>query len=182
MKVIRVCQALALATMLVVSPRVAAAQDAANPHARSRFWFNGGLGYGSLGCSDCSGREGGFTGNLTFGGTLSPKVLLGGSSNGWTKSEDGVTITAGALTALIRFYPSATGGFYVIGGLGLGTLSIDTSFGDASETGTAAILGLGYDFRVGDNVSLSPFLNGVGASFDGGDVNFNQLGLSVTVH
>jgi hypothetical protein len=168
--------------MLVVSPRVAAAQDAANPHARSGFWFNGGLGYGSLGCSDCSGREGGFTGNLTFGGTLSPKVLLGGSSNGWTKSEDGVTITAGALTALIRFYPSATGGFYLIGGLGLGTLSIDTSFGDASETGAAAILGLGYDFRVGDNVSLSPFLNGVGASFDGGDVNFNQLGLSVTVH
>lgn len=171
--------------LLALAPQTGFAQDeeaAENKHPRSGFWFNGGLGGGSLGCSDCVGRESGWTGNLTFGGTISPKVLLAGSSNAWTKSESGTTLTAGAVTAMMRFYPSATGGFYLAGGLGIATLSIDSSFGDASETGTAAILGLGYDFRVSENVSLTPYLNGVGASFDGGDLNFNQFGLSVTVH
>lgn len=171
--------------LLVLAPQAVVAQTsetAENTHQRDGFWFNGGLGGGSLGCSDCVGREGGWTGNLTFGGTLSQKVLLAGSSNVWTKSDNGATVTAGALTAMLRFYPSATGGFYLAGGLGVGTLSIDTDFGDASETGAAAILGVGYDFRVSRNVSLTPYLNGVGASFDGGDLNFNQFGLSVTVH
>lgn len=179
-----ICLPAALA-LFAMAPQTALAQanDAENnPHQRDGFWFNGGLGYGSLGCSDCVDREGSWTGNLTFGGTISQKVLLAGSSNAWTKSEGGTTITAGAVTALLRFYPSATGGFYLTGGLGIGTLSVDTSFGDASDTGAAAILGLGYDFRVSPNVSLSPYLNGVGATFDGGDLNFNQLGLSVTVH
>lgn len=171
--------------LLAATPRLGIAQDGdatPNPNPRSGFWFNGGLGWGSLGCQDCSDRESSWTGNLTFGGTISQKVLLAGSSNVWTKSEDGVTLTTGALTALIRFYPSATGAFFLTGGLGVGTVSVDTSVGDDSETGAAALLGLGYDFRVSDNVSLTPFLNGVGLSFSDGDLNFSQLGLSVTVH
>lgn len=185
MKISKWASAVAAIALLAVAPQEGVAQDseeAENKHARSGFWFNGGLGGGSLGCSDCGDRETGLTGNLTFGGTVSPKVLLAGSSNAWTKSENGTTLTAGAVTAMMRFYPSATGGFYLAGGLGIATLSIDSQFGDASETGAAAILGLGYDFRVSQNVSLTPYLNGVGANFDGGDLNFNQLGLSVTVH
>ena len=94
--------------------------------------------------------------------TVSRKVLLGVSSNAWTKSESGVTLTAGTLTAAIRFYPSATGGFFLTGGLGVGTLDLAiTGLGSASETGFGALLGLGVDLRAGRNVSLTPFWNGL---------------------
>lgn len=171
---------------LTVSPTPGVGQESSEDgtaHKRSGFWFNGGLGYGSLGCDDCTDREGGLVGTLSFGGTLSQKVLLSGSTYGWTKEESGVRLTTNAVTASLRFYPSETGGFYLLGGLGFGTVDLDVSgFGSASETGAAAVLGLGVDIRVSDNVSLTPYLHGVGISFDDGDANFNQLGLSITTH
>src|SRR2546426_12601515 len=89
------------------------------PQLRHGFWFSGGLGYGSLGCQSCGSREGALSGNLSLGGTLSQKVLLGVSTNGWTKSQSGSTLTVGTLTAAIRFYPAATGGFFLTGALRL---------------------------------------------------------------
>jgi hypothetical protein len=137
-----------------------------------------------MGCQDCYWREGGFSGNASLGGTLSSKVLLGAMSAGWTKEESGVTLTVGSLAAVVRFYPSATGGFYLLGGLGIGTISADISgFGSDSETGASAILGLGYDIRVGKSVSLTPFWNGVGVSTSNdSDANFGQIGLGITIH
>jgi hypothetical protein len=169
--------ALVLATF---SPQVASAQG----HAQTRqgFWFNGGLGYGSLGCQDCGSREGGLSGGLALGGSLSQKVLLGAGTNAWTKSENGATLTVGTLTALIRFYPSATGGFFLLGGLGVGTIHAEVSGFGASENGVGALVGLGYDIRVGQNVSLTPYWNGFAMSSDDSDANVGQIGLGVTVH
>lgn len=165
---------------LVVFPGGLAAQ---RPQAREGFWFSGGLGYGSLGCQDCDAREGGLSGGLSLGGTLSEKVLLGVGTTGWTKSEDGVTLTAGTLAATIRFYPSATGGFFLLGGLGLGAVNLDVDgVGSESETGAGAVVGLGYDIRIGQMVSLTPYWNGVGISYSDGDANFGQIGLAVTLH
>jgi hypothetical protein len=170
----------AAVALLLSIPGLASAQT---PQTRESLWFSGGLGYGSLGCQDCSGREGGLSGGLALGGTLSQKLLLGVGTNGWTKSEGGATLTVGTLTALMRFYPSATGGFFLTGGLGLGTVNAEVSgFGSASETGVGALLGLGYDFRVGRNLSLTPFWNGFAMSSTNSDANVGQLGLSVTVH
>jgi hypothetical protein len=154
-----------------------------NRHSRRGFWISGGLGYGSLGCEDCGGREGGLSGGLQLGGSLSQKVLLGGGTSGWTKDEGGVTLTVGTLVALIRFYPSSTGGFFLLGGLGLGTVYAKVDgFGDDTETGGGALLGLGYDLRVGDNVSLTPFWNGFAVRTENTDANVGQIGLSLTVH
>jgi len=177
-----------LATMVLVAvvtlgmalPSAASAQA---DHTRQGFWFNGGLGYGSLGCEDCGSREGAVSGGLAIGGSLSQKVLLGAGTNGWSKSENGGTVTVGTLTALIRFYPSATGGFFLLGGLGLGSIHAEASgFGGDTETGVGALVGLGYDFRVGKNVSLTPYWNGFAASTSNADANVGQLGLGVTVH
>lgn len=152
-------------------------------HARKGFWLNLGLGWGSLGCEDCDSREGGFSGGLALGGSISQKVLLGGGTNGWYKSEDGTTLTVGVLTAQVRFYPSATGGFFLLGGLGVGTISVDTDFyGSDSETGAAALLGLGYDIRIGKNVSLTPFWNGFATTTSNSDANVGQIGFGVTIH
>jgi len=172
--------AAAVLALLALTPEAASAQAG---HARQGFWFNGGLGYGSLGCQDCSGREGALSGGLALGGTLSQKLLLGVGTNGWTKSENGATLTVGTLTALARFYPSATGGFFLLGGLGIGSIHAEIAdFGSDTETGVGALVGLGYDIRVGPNVSLTPYWNGFAASTSNADANVGQLGLGVTVH
>jgi hypothetical protein len=156
---------------------------AQRPHVRDGFWFNVGLGVGSLGCDDCGSRESALSGQIGLGGTLSDKVIIGAMSNGWTKSEGGVTLTAGTLVVGIRFYPSATGGFFLTGGLGLGSISAEfAGFGSDSEIGTGAMVGLGWDIRVGDNVSLTPFWNGFATKTDNADANVGQIGLSVTIH
>jgi hypothetical protein len=157
--------------------------EPANRHLRRGFWFSGGLGYGTLGCDDCTSREDGLSGGLALGGSLSQKVLLGVGTNGWTKDEGGSTLTVGTLVALIRFYPSATGGFFLLGGLGVGSIHLAVDgFGSDSETGAGALLGLGYDIRVGSNVSLTPFWNGFAAQTTNFDANVGQLGLSITLH
>jgi len=158
-------------------------------HARLRhgFWFSGGLGWGSIGCSDCYDRVNGVSGGLSLGGTLSQHVQLGASSNGWVKSEDGATVSAGTLTGVVKVYPSSRGGFFLLGGVGVATFTASAASSgwgfSATTTGAGAVLGLGYDIRVGRNVSLTPFYNGVGMAFDN-DVDFNlsQLGLAVTFH
>jgi hypothetical protein len=110
-------------------------------------------------------------------------VILGLGINGWYKSEGGVSLTAGTLTALLRFYPSATGGFFLLGGLGLGSIRTEISgIGSDTDLGGGALLGLGWDLRVGNNVSLTPFWNGFAVETPDGDANVGQIGLSVTAH
>lgn len=170
---------------LVALALVALPARAQHPQVRQGFWFNAGLGYGSLGCQDCDSREGGLSGAIAIGGTLAHgKLYLGAGTNGWTKEEQGVRLNVGTLTALIRWYPSATGGFFLLAGLGVGQVEIRVSgVGNASETGTAALIGLGYDIRVGRNVSLTPFWNGYGIQADDDvDANVGQIGLGITVH
>jgi hypothetical protein len=177
-RVLAVASIVAL-TMLESAP--AAAQG--RPQTRDGFWFNGGLGLGTAGCDGCDGRQSSATLALGAGGTLSSKVLLGASIDGWSKSEGGATITIVTFLARMRFYPSATGGFFLTAGLGLGSVDAElTGFGGASETGTGALIGLGYDIRVGNTVSLTPFWNGFATHTSNTDFNVGQLGLSVTVH
>lgn len=157
--------------------------SAQNPQTRKGFWFNAGFGWGSLGCDNCGDRTGGLSGGLSLGGALSQKFLLGVGTSGWTKEENGARLTVGTLDARIRFYPSATGGFFLTAGLGFGRISASASgFGTVSESGAGALLGLGYDFRVGKNVSLTPYWNGFAVKTENGDANVGQIGLGITVH
>jgi len=160
--------------------------EAQNAQTRNGFWIQLGLGYGTLGCQDCLDREGGASGMLALGGTLNQHWLLGMASNAWTKSENNATLTVSTVTALVRFYPSVTSGFFLNGGVGVGRVEASASgFGvtfTASETGGGAMLGLGWDLRVGSNVSLTPFWNGFAMSSDNTDANVGQIGLAVTIH
>ena len=168
---------LIVAMWLLVAPTRGAAQE------RHGFWFNGGLGYGSLGCEDCGSRESGLSGGLSLGGTLSPNLLLGVGTTGWYKDEGGANLTVGTLDARLRWYPSTTGGFFLTTGLGVGSISASADgFGSASETGVGFMLGLGYDIRVGSGLSLTPFWNGFAVRTDNSDANVGQLGLSLTLH
>ena len=169
--------------MLTGTVGVVSAQDGDNKHERKGFWLNVGLGTGSLGCDDCDGRESALSGGFGIGGTLSQKVTIGLMTNGWTKEEFGASLTVGTAVVGVRFYPSATGGFFLQGGLGLGSTDLGVSgLGSASETGSGAMLGVGYDIRIGRNVSLTPFYNGFAVKTDNADANVGQLGLGITVH
>ncbi len=89
----RTALALAVITACLAGSALAQQPRPRQPKLRHGFWFSGGLGYGSLGCKDCSGRTGAVSGNISLGGTLSQKLLLGVSTNGWTKSESGSSLT-----------------------------------------------------------------------------------------
>lgn len=142
---------------------------AGHPQERQGFWigFGGGYGsaYGEADCQDCDGgdREGSFTGFLKLGGTLNDRVLLGVEGNAWVKEQDGLTLTLGSFTGTVTFYPQASSGFFLKGGVGLSY--VDTEFGDgslsvsASKTGWGVLAGLGYDLRVGRNISITPSVN-----------------------
>jgi hypothetical protein len=148
------------------------------PHVREGFWFNIGLGFGSLGCQDCATREDGLSGGLSLGGAIGDRVLLGVGTSGWAKNVAGQTLSVGVLDARVRFYPVRTSGFFLTGGLGVGSIS----FAGESEFGAGAIVGLGWDIRVSRNVSLTPFWNGFAMSNSNGDANVGQIGVGVTIH
>ena len=120
----------------------AASAHAQNKQVRDGFWISGGLGYGSLGCDNCAAREGGVSGDLSLGGTITPRLLLGVGTAAWTKSQQGATLTVATLDARVRFYPVRTGGFFLTGGVGVGSASAGLSgYGNSTETGLGLILG-----------------------------------------
>lgn len=167
-------------TPAAATQRQPASQDVvvARPQIREGFWFNIGLGYGSLGCDGCLGRESGLSGGLALGGTVSDRVLVGVGTTGYAREVLGEILSAGTLDARIRFYPVRTSGFFLNGGIGVGTLS----YAGETEFGLGLMLGLGWDVRVGRRVSLTPFWNGSAMRNADVDANFGQLGVGVTWH
>ena len=137
-----------------------------HPQERQGFWIGFGGGYGSadVSCDACDngGREGSFTGFLKLGGTLNKRVLLGVEGNAWVKEQDGLTLSLGSFTGTVTFYPQASSGFFLKGGVGVSY--VDTTFREGSlsaigRTGWGVLAGIGYDLRVGRNISITPSVN-----------------------
>ena len=162
---------------------VATAAQGQNAQIRQGFWFSGGLGMGSLGCDNCgTTRENGLTGDVSLGGTLSRRWLLGVGTSGWSKSEQGGRLTVATLDARVRFYPWTTGGFFVTGGIGGASVRESVSGISATESGVGALFGIGYDYRVARNASITPYWNGFGMRNNNTDANVGQIGLAITLH
>ena len=170
-----------VALLVAATPVAAAAQG--HPQTREGFWIGFGFGYGTLGfeCSGCSSdRAGAFSGYLKMGGTLSSKLLLGGETNGWTKDDQGTTVTAANASLTLYFYPSPSGGFFLRGGVGWASLDIE---GVGSETGPGGTLGLGYDIRVSPKMSVTPVLNFMGGALANDfKQNVVQVAVGLTWH
>lgn len=152
------------------------------PH-RTGFWANAGAGWGSLGCSACSGRTTGISGSVVFGGTLSAGFLIGGGAAGWTKTVNDTALTIAIVDARFRFYTTARSNFFITVGAGLGRIGDGvTGSGVAGELGTGFVLGVGYDIRLGNAASLTPYIHFYGAKTENLDANVAQAGLSITIH
>jgi hypothetical protein len=155
------------------------------PQTRKGFWLSFGFGYGSarVECDQCiaGGREGSLAAWLRVGGTISDHFLLGWELNGWLKNDKARLQTSGDLTrtlgnsaVIAAFYPRAASGFFVKVGAGLSYAglpprptricpSLDlVCLGALDEgahgNGFGMTAGVGYDFRIRANLSITPDL------------------------
>lgn len=181
--------------LLVTGASISEAQDS-RPQVRQGFGIGFGLGFGSAGinCDGCStDRETGASGYLRIGGYVNPSLFIGGETNGWTKEEDGVDMQAGFLSAVAQWYPQPASGFYLKGGLGVSNGTLSDDFDEISATGMGLSLGTGFDWRLGTNFSLTPYVNylrsfGAEAELNGSstgvdlDTDVLQFGLGFTWH
>ena len=105
---------------------------------------------------------------------MNDKVLLGGEINAWTKSTGGVTADIGNVSFAGYLYPQPKSGFFVKGGVGFATTHLHNG-GSADANGYGFVLGLGYDIRVGTNISITP----VGNFYFGSDGDLKENGATL---
>jgi hypothetical protein len=160
---------------------------------REGFFAAIGIGGGSesfdandgLGWSD---DKGGAVGYIKVGGTVSQSLLLGAEVNGWAAryQRQGYDRSLASLLFIAQWYPAREGDFWLRGGLGWArdNLSVYGATGDINshENGTALAVGLGYDFRVARNVSITPSLDFQGQRYDSHDERLVSIGVGVTFH
>jgi hypothetical protein len=160
---------------------------------RRGFFAAIGLGGGSesfdandgLGWSD---DKGGATGYIKVGGAVSNSLMLGGEVNGWASryQRQGYDRSLASLMFIAQWYPASRSDFWLRGGAGWARdhLSVYGTNGDINshENGTALAVGLGYDFRVGRKVSITPSLDFQGQRYDSHDERLLSLGIGVTFH
>lgn len=183
---------------LVAALALCAAQmgTAQRPQTRQGFWIAFGLGWGSadLSCDGCTDpREGGGVGHVRLGGTLNQKLLLGGDVTAWTKDENGVRLSMGNVSFIGQYYPMEQGGLFLKGGAGFSSIMLESAGQSASGESFGLSAGVGYDIRVGRNISITPvadFLFGGSRDiqYQGATVapgvgsNVFSVGLGVTFH
>jgi hypothetical protein len=161
--------------------------------------MGGGLGGGSarVSCAVCRhARDLGPAGNVRFGGTLRPGVLIGGEVQAWThQNANDVRSLMGSALAAIQLYPRQGSGLFLRAGVGY----IRYTARDADEDGPAAanlpglLVGAGFDLPIGPGLSLTNSLtllaSGQGSLrrdrssiIDDVSVSMLQLGVGVTRH
>jgi len=104
-------------------------------------WLGGGLGTASaqVNCELCtSDRNGGLSGYLTGGITLSPTVRLGAELAGWFDTTDDVSQRLVHYGATAYWTPVPTGAWYLKGGLGLLSYHAGTPAEDDVPLGASA--------------------------------------------
>ena len=147
---------------------------------RQGFWISGGIGAGV----DNNSSEAGGAGYVRLGGTVG-KVLLGGETSGWTRSEDGVSLLRNNTMFTAMVYPSLVGGFFIKGGLGFSVIRVSGTVGGFSasvtENGFGSVLGLGYDIPISPKLSLTPNLDLLTQTWDPGSGTETQTVFLFTI-
>jgi len=188
---------MALATLVVALAAHPSAASGQTPY--EGMWLGLGAGAGSalVTCAVCiEDRQGGPSGYLRLGGTISPSVLVGGEGTIWVKTGEDLDRLMGALNGVVLLYPRPESGFHVKGGLGVLRYQItdpDDADDTARVTSIGVQLGVGYDLPVSSGYSITPFLNFVASSYgsleqdndvvaDQVNVTLIQFGLGLSAH
>jgi hypothetical protein len=138
---------------------------------RRGFWL--GLGLGAGGESYDLRTGAGYSGvlyqptvSLRLGGTVSQQLRLGGEVLSWINEQGHAVESLSSALFVAQFYPASSLGLYLKGGLGIGRNAIDFDDGfDVGDTGFAALVGAGYELRLGRRFYLNPVIDLVGHSY-----------------
>ena len=146
-------------------------------HERTGFFIGFGLGGGSAGAEPGPdavafgvtelSRESGGSGNFRFGWSVTDRMTLGLENSTWLKNYDiagtsiDATITLNVTTFAMTYFPGNVG-FYLRGGLGIGTAGVSYEQGGAkvsgSVVGPAILAATGYEWRLTRKFALGPQL------------------------
>lgn len=153
--------------MLVALAMLCAAEAGAQaPESASGTWFGIGAGGGwaRVSCTICSAaRDVGPAGQMRIGTTLRPGLLVGGEASAWTHTnEDDVRETVGTIAAVGYLYPRPGGALYLKGGAGYVAFRAGN---DLASNLFGLIVGAGYEFRIGEQLSITNDLGLVASSF-----------------
>ena len=168
--------------ILMSLPNVAVAQETpeglveVRAGGRHGFWLGLGVGAGgesydlqpSAGYSSVLYRP---TISLRLGGTVSQHLRLGAEVLSWVNENGPATESLSSALLVAQFYPAASAGLYLKGGLGIGRNAVDFQDGyGTGDTGFAGLIGAGYELRLGRRIYLNPVVDLVGHRYD------NRLG------
>lgn len=148
-----------LAALAVSQPAASQTQTLRGP------WFGAGIGTASaqVNCELCtSDRNGGLSGYLTGGITVSPAVRLAIELGGWFDTTNDVSQRFLLYGGSAYWNPSPASAWYLKGGFGLLNYHAGTpDEQDEPLTASAAALqlGSGYDFKAGSRLWVTPFAN-----------------------
>ena len=115
-------------------------------------------------------RAWGISGFIQVGGTPSERGFVAVEGNYWRGTRSDTTSEYVAVMAVLNFYPSEIQPLFVKLGFGAGRWAQQEIRRDSvtnavsgtrslSATGFAVVVGAGYDFRVGNRVSVGPYFN-----------------------
>jgi len=159
MSLCRIVAAGLVATLALSAP--AAAQDG----TLRGPWLGAGIGTASaaVNCDICTGdRNGGLSGYLSGGFSVSRSLRAGAELNAWRDVTGGVSQRLILYGASLYWVPTPTASWYLKGGIGLLNYRASTEDEDDDPLGasTGALqLGAGYDFRAGSKLWVTPFAN-----------------------
>jgi Outer membrane protein beta-barrel domain len=129
-------------------------------------WLGAGIGTASaaVNCDICTGdRNGGLSGHLSGGFTFSRNLRAGAELAGWVDNTDNIRQRLMFYGASVYWTPTPTASWYLKGGAGMLNYNADDTEDpedDPLGASTAALqLGVGYDFRAGSKLWLTPFAN-----------------------
>ena len=143
---------------------------------RHGFWLGVGVGAGgesydlqpSAGYSSVLYRPTIF---FRLGGTVSQHLRLGAEVLSWVNENGPAVESLSSALLVAQFYPAASTGLYLKGGLGIGRNAVDFQDGyGTGDTGFAGLVGAGYELRLGRRIYLNPVVDFVGHRYD------NRLG------
>jgi hypothetical protein len=129
-------------------------------------WLGAGIGTASaaVNCDICTGdRNGGLSGYLTGGFTFSRSLRAGAELAGWLDHTNEVRQRLMLYGASLYWTPSPTASWYLKGGIGVLNYNADATDDDEDDelgASTGALqLGVGYEFRAGSKLWLTPYAN-----------------------